>query len=348
MPKNHVRRARKKDPETEQERKNAKKEERAMCSEANTFLDESWNKFKLASIEAGMSLDQFESSMDRTAFNEGVMHCYQYAATGVLPDDPRARAALSDAETFAALEHAGKTKMNPIELMARLQNGKELADKQKAITAKSFDEFQQDETLINVYDTANGPRVHIYYNIALMLRCPTGKIVDYNLNMMENVVYMTTYDHLQLPIPNDEEWENDNYDFSERPTKWVIDTHSVFFEPMTTTLFYQFTGKVGSMLNLLNDSGTIHTDEKSAIFFRRTKNISEAFAVTFYLWAASNTARKLLRRSCNFCGKARDEDTFLCCARCKRIYYCSPACQKNGWERHKKICKEIRDDVISK
>ena len=316
-----------------------------MCAEASTFLDKTWNEFKLASIEAGMSCDQFESTMDRTAFNEGVLHCYEYAATGVLPDDPRARAALSDAE--ALCEGADKAKLNPIHIMARLQNSKELADKHKAIIAKSLDEFKEDETLINVYETVDGPRVHIYYNIALMMQCPTSKIVDYNLNMMENVVYMTTYDHMELPIPNDEEWQNDNCGFSERPTKWVIDTHSVIFEPMTTTLFYQFTGTVGTMLNLLNDAGMIHTDEKSAIFFRRTKNISEPFAITFYLWAASNNSRKLLRRSCNFCGKERDENTFLCCAGCKRIYYCSPACQKNGWDRHKKICKEIRDDVIS-
>tara|TARA_Y100000389_G_C17386570_1_gene477372 strand:- start:108 stop:1124 length:1017 start_codon:yes stop_codon:yes gene_type:complete len=337
MPKNHVRRARKNNPETEQERRDAKKQERAMCAQASTFLDDTWNRLKSESIKAGMSLEQFENTMCRTTFNEGILNMLQFQFTGVLPDDARAR---------EADRMWNDVNGDPIELMARIQKAKELVEKQKAICANTDAEFKQsDGALVNVRDSGDGACVHIYYNIALLLRCPTSKILDYNLNMMENVVYMTTYEQLQIPVISDEEWHSE--DGNEKPTKCVIDTHGVCFKPMTTTLFRIFTSNNASMVNLIEDNAMIYTDNKSALFFKRTGNIAESLSVTFFLWAASKESRKLLRRSCNVCAKTRDDDTFLCCNQCKRIYYCSVECQKEGWPIHKRICKEIRDDVAS-
>lgn len=38
--------------------------------------------------------------------------------------------------------------------------------------------------------------------------------------------------------------------------------------------------------------------------------------------------------TCNRPGEPR-----LMCSRCKRVFYCSSACQKNGWKKHKTECR---------
>lgn len=51
---------------------------------------------------------------------------------------------------------------------------------------------------------------------------------------------------------------------------------------------------------------------------------------------------------CNACGKARSElrrelanKTLSLCSRCKMVWYCSVACQKRNYARHKRICRDI-------
>jgi len=336
MPKNRIRRERLRNPETEQIRKDAKKEERAMCAVASTFLDNAWEKLKIDCIDAGMDWNGIQDSMDRSAFNEGVLHLCEYATTGVLPDHPAAR------EAEREWQHG---KQNPVKLMARVQKTKELAEKQKAIVAKTDAEFREDVTLIDVYDDKDGSRIHIFYSIALLMCCPVSKVHEYNLNMMKDVVYMTSHDMLKFPIPEDKNWHS--FHGKEKPTNWVMDTHNVCFQPMTTKLFRQFNSQVDNMLSLTGKNSAVHMDNKSAVFFIRTGDVSEPCSITFYLWAASKESRQLLRRSCNFCAKTRENNTFLCCNGCKRIYYCSPTCQKAAWKQHKNICQEIRDEVDS-
>ena len=55
--------------------------------------------------------------------------------------------------------------------------------------------------------------------------------------------------------------------------------------------------------------------------------------------ATSKTAKKLLRSQCNACCKPRGEADFKCCARCKRVYYCSEECQRKAFFMHKDFCK---------
>jgi len=44
---------------------------------------------------------------------------------------------------------------------------------------------------------------------------------------------------------------------------------------------------------------------------------------------------------CHVCGVTRAEGggPLLQCSGCRRAYYCSPACQKEDWKRHKSDCK---------
>lgn len=336
MPKNRIRRERKANPELEQARKDAKKEVREANAVASNFLNNAWKKLERESIDAGIDWNEIEQCMDKSAFNEGVLHLCEYAATGVLPDHPAAR------EAERAWQHGIQ---DPIKLMARVQKNKELADKQKTISTATEAEFRADTTLIDVYADKDGSRIHIHYSIAFMLLCPMNRIHEYNLNMMKDVVYMASHDMLKFPIPEDKNWHG--FDGMEKPTNWVMDTHGVCFQPMTTKLFRQFNGLFNNVLNLVGKNAAIHTDNKSAIFFVRNGDISNQFNLTIYLWAASKESRHLLRRSCNFCAKTREDNTFLCCNGCKRIYYCSPECQRKAWKQHKKICHEIRDDVDS-
>jgi splicing suppressor protein 51 len=47
---------------------------------------------------------------------------------------------------------------------------------------------------------------------------------------------------------------------------------------------------------------------------------------------------------CFSCFKYPDSTTSLSrCAGCKRVSYCSPACQKENWKDHKKSCKILKE-----
>ena len=50
-----------------------------------------------------------------------------------------------------------------------------------------------------------------------------------------------------------------------------------------------------------------------------------------------------LSPACSFCKKepASSGATLKCCTRCRSAHYCSVACQKSDWKKHKKKCKEI-------
>ena len=43
-----------------------------------------------------------------------------------------------------------------------------------------------------------------------------------------------------------------------------------------------------------------------------------------------------LPRLCSFCGES---STLKRCSRCKKMFYCSPDCQRIQWESHKPFCK---------
>jgi len=43
----------------------------------------------------------------------------------------------------------------------------------------------------------------------------------------------------------------------------------------------------------------------------------------------------------NVCGNCLSDKTTKRCGACKRIKYCSKACQKADWKKHKNICKML-------
>ena len=55
---------------------------------------------------------------------------------------------------------------------------------------------------------------------------------------------------------------------------------------------------------------------------------------------------------CAFCGAEGDDIQLMTCAACKSARYCSVACQRNHWPKHKKACKmraaELRDEILFK
>ena len=55
---------------------------------------------------------------------------------------------------------------------------------------------------------------------------------------------------------------------------------------------------------------------------------------------------------CASCGAEGDDIQLMTCAACKSARYCSVACQRNHWPKHKKACKmraaELRDEILFK
>ena len=41
--------------------------------------------------------------------------------------------------------------------------------------------------------------------------------------------------------------------------------------------------------------------------------------------------------TCGFCGKA---PVWQRCARCRAVFYCDAACQRDDWQRHKSLCQK--------
>jgi hypothetical protein len=52
-------------------------------------------------------------------------------------------------------------------------------------------------------------------------------------------------------------------------------------------------------------------------------------------------ARKRGEVLCAGCRKAFEKDTIPMCGGCRAEFYCGPACQKEHWRAHRKICKLI-------
>merc|ERR1712098_941627 len=51
---------------------------------------------------------------------------------------------------------------------------------------------------------------------------------------------------------------------------------------------------------------------------------------------------------CANCGVLeKSEKQFQKCSRCGFVFYCSKVCQRNDWQNHKQICKEIRKKKLS-
>jgi hypothetical protein len=46
------------------------------------------------------------------------------------------------------------------------------------------------------------------------------------------------------------------------------------------------------------------------------------------------------RRRCDWCGRTQaDGRKFSRCGKCLRVFYCSKACQVEGWTEHKAGCE---------
>ena len=48
------------------------------------------------------------------------------------------------------------------------------------------------------------------------------------------------------------------------------------------------------------------------------------------------------KKACDGCG--RDDVPLLNCAACGSVWYCGPACQKEGWPGHRAACKEKKKE----
>ena len=46
--------------------------------------------------------------------------------------------------------------------------------------------------------------------------------------------------------------------------------------------------------------------------------------------------------TCAVCGKPAES----ACANCHSVYYCSRACQISDWKKHKKICDDLKKNMM--
>ena len=49
--------------------------------------------------------------------------------------------------------------------------------------------------------------------------------------------------------------------------------------------------------------------------------------------------------ACATCGKHQTQLQLKKCGRCKAVFYCSVACQKNDWKQHKTECKKLSQKI---
>jgi len=78
-----------------------------------------------------------------------------------------------------------------------------------------------------------------------------------------------------------------------------------------------------------------HSPEKSLLI------PSEPEAEVFKSHHCFGKVRALMK--CANCGVLeKSENQFQKCSRCGFVFYCSKACQRNDWQNHKQVCKEVR------
>lgn len=323
MPKNHVLRQRAKERDLDNARREAKKLQRQYGTAEHEF-----EQFAQTAIENGMDPKEVAQSLEEfRAFQRDIKHI------------------ADNNNVIFNYFSSSATDFRPGGLDARAKMSKQLEQMHKLKMQETHAEFLRDDHKIQLFYTSEGVDVHIWYHIATLLRCPFPKMQEYNLNMIQDVIYMTTYKELegQLLQLHERVIAEDS-----QPLKFLMNTQNVRVIPLTRELFRRFAGSVGTMIHVGPDHRNLFSKDMSALFFVRNGPISDSFSLKFYVWAASKESRKLLRWSCNACGKTRvnvDVEKFLCCNQCKRVYYCSPECQANHWQAHKIICREIGREV---
>merc|ERR1712098_229007 len=96
-------------------------------------------------------------------------------------------------------------------------------------------------------------------------------------------------------------------------------------------------------------SGIILESEQGELFLKLVSDLpeksdlipSESYAKILQSDSVWGKARALVR--CTNCGVLeKSEKEFQKCSRCRFVFYCSKACQRNDWQNHKQICKEIK------
>lgn len=328
MPKNHVLRQRAKQPDLHKALREAKKLQRE-CGTAEHEFEE----FCQTAIENGMDPKEVAQSLEEfRAFERDMKH-------------------IANKHNVIFNYFSGSsTDFKPGSFNARAKMSKQLQQMHTEKMKKTHAEFHVDDhnvqpNKIRLFYTSEGVDVHISYHIATLLQCPFGKMQEYNLNMIQDVIYITTYNELegQLLQVHARLKSEDS-----QPLKFVMNTQNVRIIPLTRDLIRKFAGCVGTMIHVGHDHRNLFSKDMSALFFTLNGPISDSFSLKFYVWAASKESRKLLRWSCNACGKTRvnvDVEKFLCCNQCKRVYYCSPECQAKHWKAHKIICREIGLEV---
>lgn len=321
MPKNRILRQRANEPARDKARREAKKLQRKYGTAGHEF-----EEFAETAIENGM--DPLEVAENMADFK-----AYQREMENIV--DPN--------KVIFNYFSGNKSPFEPGELQARAKMSKQLVNMHEAQMKQTDAEFQRDDHKIPLFYTDEGVDVHICYHIATLLRCPFRKMMEYNLNMMQDVIYMTTYDDLEFQLNGRLQADDPQLP---KVTKIVMNTQNVRIIPLTRDLFHSFAGHVGTMLHVGSPDHRYMFDKiLSAIFFVRNGPISESFSIKIYVWAANKNSRKLLRRSCSGCGKTRVNEKFLCCSECKRVYYCSDECGKRHWVAHKQICQEIGHEL---
>ncbi len=82
-----------------------------------------------------------------------------------------------------------------------------------------------------------------------------------------------------------------------------------------------------------NSSNFLDLHKPNNVFYRLPDNYFSKKGIIKN--STQSTLIQNKKRNCFVCNKL----TSSRCSRCKKIYYCSPKCQRQHWRKHKKICK---------